>query len=382
MGSECSTMFSDCVFENCTLVVLSGATAVLNSPQFRDMGSSVVGVSIFAHGTRTKVVVKGGTIHKGTQGATVQAGARLEASDVSITNVQALGVEVKDEGSSLKLSGCRIHDHCSLSALESRSMGVHVHARSRAQLFRLYITGAGCNGVVVNEHASATLCDCSIRDALGNFVYVFGRGTGNLTRCNLSDSQHSHGLLVQEPSSFVHAEECHFVRSRQCGAMAADGGTLAAHSCTSSGNRKGGYHVEGAESVLELNDCSSEGEPCGCSASMEAQITAIKVIVNGSTENGYEVFGGSSAVLQECTVSNCGHSGVLARDEGSEVMLEHCILKVNGQCGALAEKGALVTVVQCSSNWNGVAGFTAESDGKVYVSSCSSDGDKTGCSVE
>lgn len=38
------------------------------------------------------------------QGVSVQAGAQLEATDLTITAVQKTGVEVKGEGSSLKLT--------------------------------------------------------------------------------------------------------------------------------------------------------------------------------------------------------------------------------------------------------------------------------------
>lgn len=44
----------------------------------------------------------------GAQGVTVRAGARLEATELTITEVVGLGAEeVKDEGSSLRLTGCK-----------------------------------------------------------------------------------------------------------------------------------------------------------------------------------------------------------------------------------------------------------------------------------
>lgn len=107
-GSSCSPTYSDVTFHNCTLVVLSGAHVTLVCPQFTASHSPSSSVTIFAHGTGSKVVVEGGTVTEGKQAATVQAGARLEASDLAITHMELAGVEVKDEGSSVHLSGCTL----------------------------------------------------------------------------------------------------------------------------------------------------------------------------------------------------------------------------------------------------------------------------------
>ena len=53
------------------------------------------------HGSGSQVHLNGGAIEGGVQGVTVQAAARLQASDLAITGIQLLGLEVGGAASML-----------------------------------------------------------------------------------------------------------------------------------------------------------------------------------------------------------------------------------------------------------------------------------------
>lgn len=84
MGSSRHITFEDCIFLSCSLVVVAGAHATLMERRFRDMDSFIHRLSIFAGGAESQVVIQSGIILGGVHGVVVQAGARLEASDLII----------------------------------------------------------------------------------------------------------------------------------------------------------------------------------------------------------------------------------------------------------------------------------------------------------
>lgn len=99
--------FKNVTFTDCQLFVLEGAHATLHEPTLT-LGTTWI--NIFVHGTGSQVMVHGGSISGGCHGVSVQAGASFEASNLTIECMIATGAEVSGEGSSLKLSSCRIQD--------------------------------------------------------------------------------------------------------------------------------------------------------------------------------------------------------------------------------------------------------------------------------
>lgn len=113
------------------------------------------------HGAGTEV--HGGSITGGTKGVSVQAGASLDATDLTVTDVRVSGVEVKNEGSYLKLAMCKLHNFRPITNGNMGSVGVHVRASSRTELCSLSISCSDINnGVEVCTSASATPEDCSV----------------------------------------------------------------------------------------------------------------------------------------------------------------------------------------------------------------------------
>lgn len=71
-GKGCSITFSSAKFKSCTVVATAGADVAFEECQSSFDTNVSQGVSVFAHGTDTKVVMHGGNIVGGTQGMTIQ----------------------------------------------------------------------------------------------------------------------------------------------------------------------------------------------------------------------------------------------------------------------------------------------------------------------
>lgn len=72
------------------------------------------------------------------------------------------------------------------------------------------------------------------------------------------------------------------------------------------------------------------------------------------------VYERGSAVLQECTASNCGMHKVSAEYEGSRLEVDACTLQQNGRIGAFASMHAVVEMRGCSSSGHKAPGYVLE----------------------
>lgn len=312
------------------LVVIAAAQVTLSNAHFQDMGSCIAQLSVCADGVDTKVVVKGGTIIGGTHGA----------SDLTITDVEVPGVEVKDEGSSIKLARCNLHEISS----RYEQLATWVHESSSTHLSNVSITGM-CFGVLV-IHASAELVQCNVSDSLRDCIR-FRSASGKLDPCTLSGSKSSHGLCVIGAGSCVHAAQCHFLgNTEQCGATARGGGRLTADACMSSDNRVG-YSACREGSVLVLTNCSSTCDGSGCVVQLAGKLTANHVLFTECGLSGCTVASVGSAELWDCRAENCGDHGVWAQEERSRVEMEHCTLQNIGKYGVFAHNKAMVQSRDC-----------------------------------
>jgi hypothetical protein len=71
-GIGCKVSFKDVTFIGCTLTVLEGASVTLTNTTFKFDTAYSQGLALFASGNDTKVLMHGGSITGGTQGATIQ----------------------------------------------------------------------------------------------------------------------------------------------------------------------------------------------------------------------------------------------------------------------------------------------------------------------
>ena len=61
-GAGCTASFTKMTFHSSTLLVLNGAQVTLQAPSFTNMATAVAGLSIFAHGEGTRVLIQGGSV--------------------------------------------------------------------------------------------------------------------------------------------------------------------------------------------------------------------------------------------------------------------------------------------------------------------------------
>jgi hypothetical protein len=87
-GASCTVSFSNCKFENCQLVVLTGAYVTLENPTFTQSplpeDSLTGGVSIYTWGVGTLVRVNGGSITGGLYVSCSLLAIRLQFPDMHV----------------------------------------------------------------------------------------------------------------------------------------------------------------------------------------------------------------------------------------------------------------------------------------------------------
>ena len=127
----------------------------------------------------------------------------MEADGLSISDVSLVGIEVKDWGSSLQLSGCSMHafsDCFHLGDVQTsglggqRVRGVHVHSNSTATLSSISSFG-------MHWGARATLSHCAISDALWDGIVVTQGAAATISHCTVSGSDSRRGLFADGEDS-------------------------------------------------------------------------------------------------------------------------------------------------------------------------------------
>jgi hypothetical protein len=396
MGESCQAQFSDCVFSKCTLLTLAGAQVAVKNAQFSDMAKSAALVSVYAHGTGSFLRLAKCSISGGIQGVSVQAGARLEASDLTVTAVEVTGVEVSDPGSRLTIARGKMHEFSSrydarhTFTLMNRShvrmperQGVHVHSGGRIELFSVAVAGM-LKGVCVHRGGLAMLADCTVTQTQQECVLVEGHNSSVcLKRCSLSESKTSRGASVCGAGSTMRATACRFVRNHKHGAAASQGGRLIANGCTSLGNAKVGFSSEDSGSDVELHACSSIGDAYGVCVTNGGRLRANMTHISQSQHGGFDV-DSAEAFLTQCSATKCCGPGMFVSGIGgrAELHVEASTIEQNSGCGILAGRNALAIVQGCRSRGNQEEGYKARWNGaSMTVVESSSEGDKEGCVV-
>ena len=388
MGNKCRATFSDAVFNRCSLVVVGRAQVTLHSPQFKDMKNSRVGLSVYVHGSGSCVQIKGGAIEGGIQGVTVQAAARLEASDLTVIGMQYAGMEVCGAGSVLTAAGGAVCDMLSVDAVDERFVdygdladqhGVHVHTEGCAQLSSMTVSGAR-TGVGAYSGATARLDGCTVSHghSVAECVVVRGGSTARLDNSTLSHG--GCGLDVHDALTHVTATSCQLLHNTNGdgdgdGAAVYSDATLTLHGCTSAHNDNG-YYCKGGK--LEMASCTSDGDIHGLFVN-EGHLTASQMSVTKSQRAGIYVAGGK-ADLKSCSATSCGGAGMLLCS-GSKSSVEHCTLVRNKFAGIVASSDAAVAVRRCDSRENGGRGYLAQGGAQMAVVQSCSAGDEAGCVV-
>lgn len=312
-GSMCRVTFSDAVFNRCSFVVVGGAQTTLHDPQFKDMENSMSGLSVYAHGSGSYVQLKGGAIEGGIQRVAVQAAAYLGASDLTVTGVQHVGMEVGGAGSVLMAAGGALHGFLSGYGVVDRFVddsgdfvyhrGVHVHAQGGAQLSSVRVS------------TIHTVLVCTVQLLLGSMAVTHTQ---------------AHCVAVDHDGSTVHMKTS-TVSHSVVRAAVHNGATMTVHGCTSALNSSGFY------------SCTSDCDGHGCHVA-GGHVMATHVSVINSAQSGFCV-GEGQAVLKSCSASSRSGPGMLfSSEDGAKSRVEDCTLAQNRLAGIVATRTAAVAV--------------------------------------
>ena len=344
-GRGCNVTFTNVSFERCTVVAVAGATVTLTACVFSLDPSARHGLALLASGAGTTVHmgahgVEGCTIEGGLQGVSVQAGAKLHASCLVVTQVSVVGVEVTGAGSQLELHNC---DICSFPRLqkvgivgvhelnadsseehESLNVAVAVRKRSSAHLNQVKVRKVGC-GVEVDD-ASATLVACTVEDVQGGACLEFGNGArGAVKDCTLMKSRDS-GISASGAKTKVDVSDCGLQGHWHGGLYIWQGAQIAAQRCHASGNKEAGYVAADDGTLLTLTDCESTGDQIGCSAKEGGKLVATRVTVDESVTGGIVAWEGGKGACTECVVTAARDRGVVVCEAGN-VSLKKCAVR-------------------------------------------------------
>ena len=182
------------------------------------MAAAAADLSIFAHGEGTTVHVQGGSIEGGTQGVTVQAGARLEASGLDVTKVDVLGLQVQDKRSHLLLTACKVHDLLPCALEKDFTYGVLVQAGGSAQLKKCHISLCGHGAGAHHEGSRLEAEGCTFQRNVQCGVFPSYAAEVVVSGCH-STNNGAHGLWAQQMATLTTIQGC--VRRNQgtdCGA--------------------------------------------------------------------------------------------------------------------------------------------------------------------
>lgn len=124
-GANCNVTFTSCNFDSCKLVAIDGAQISLVNPLFE---ASTSEIGLLARGAGTRVEATNSIIIDGIQSASAQAGALIALQDCSCSGASVVWVEVRGEGSRIKLRGSFVGKVSSRSATPRNGPGLHSSA--------------------------------------------------------------------------------------------------------------------------------------------------------------------------------------------------------------------------------------------------------------
>jgi hypothetical protein len=427
-GKGCSVTFSSVTFANCTLVVLAGARATINSCSFTRCTTQPKGVSVFVHGGSTYVRMHGGSITGGTQAVTVQGGALMETVSLTVSQMAISGVEVAGFSSRLKVAYSALRQFPTCTDACAVVRGAFAHSGGTLELSNTTIASVQL-GVVAISRALASLTDCVVSNTADTCVTVMSGASVKLAGCSVMWSANRHGVHAEGSGSFLEASKCKFVEHSQSAIFAQDGAKVTANTCKTFKSKTAGYAAH-SRACIELTGCTSDADCRGCVVSTGGLLRASFVVISDAAEEGcliqkggigsitgcrinkcgeqgvWVTGAGSTVAMHSCTVTEtqrscvallcgahgrlhgcvlCGsvkRSGVVAENPNTKLVLEGCTLQGNEQCGLLADDTAVVEASGCRSIENrGSSGYSAQSGAKVTVQESFSMGDKKGVGV-
>ena len=296
-GKGCSVTFSDVTFENCCLLVLSGAHATLDNTRFKnehcttDQDSHIgPGISVVCHGVNTKVGMTGVHVNGGEVGVAVRAGAQLQAENLVIEQVSVSAMQTHDEGSSLSVTSATIKNMVSLrktrASLKWSTHAVLVSRGSFAALTQVRVEASDLGVVVDNSHAR--LKDCSVTGTLKSCAQFRGGATGEVCQTHLCGSRSGVGLHVRGWGTTVEVDGCTIQDNAQQSIAVADDAEVEVKATVSEGNmgRAALRATTGAKLTVSNSSSRRDRNPGAVEHRSGGTVVISDVNVNGVNMSG------------------------------------------------------------------------------------------------
>lgn len=378
IGAGCSATFLDTTFEDCSLVVLSGALVRLQSCSgdgctFRISESSRTGINVFLHGPGSCVKMEHGNMCGGVQGVAVHEGAHFQGHNVSFEGMAMTGLEVKDAGSSAKLSKCTFTNFPQrpLNPEDVSIMGIYSHQGGKIVLHNTVVRGCEV-GALAQNGAAIRLSNTQIAGCSNTgCIHVLSGSSAEISDCSFSESRG--GLYVEGKGTSVTAQQCEFYSNEDNGVFIADHANVELVKCKSRNNGGAGYWArawstaDGCEqrtgAFMTVIDCLSDGDGEGCGIEGTGTLIAKRVKVFNSVHSSFIVFLGGYAVLEDCTASESQETGVFVGGRVSKAVLRRCHVSGTHRSGVCVQEGSKARLRSCTVKDSRACGMTSHGDG-------------------
>ncbi|EFJ42372.1 hypothetical protein VOLCADRAFT_119436 [Volvox carteri f. nagariensis] len=264
-------------------------------------------------------------------------GAAAALRDCQLESPEGAGAWVRDAGSSLTASACRLQ-RCSgpCLALEAGGCG-RLEGCS-------VLDSAEHNGVMAGSGARLRAVKCVVSGSKAG-VNLYGGADAELIACEVVSNGLA-GVEVSEPGSRLVALDCKISMNGQSGVLVAGGGAASLTHCSCTGNKAHGVLVRGhgAEGTLRQTTLSHNGQ-AGALLTDSARCQLVGCEATGNQVAGLVAWGcGTSAAAADCSlVQNSG--GGLALRDGATVELRSCIVKGNRLPSEVTGRGSELRLV-------------------------------------
>ncbi|GAA3760146.1 right-handed parallel beta-helix repeat-containing protein [Streptomyces tremellae] len=272
------------------VVVTSGGGNVLEGSEITDVGSSAVVVAEQGRLTVRECVLNrprgNGVCANG------RATAVVEATRIDGSGKPALAVEQQAtaELRKVEVSG-------------SAALDAYLTSTGETVLAHCSFTGSGGQGVHISGGAAPLLRDCTVQGASASGLQVTGASRPRIEECTVADSPV--GVVVEARSEATFTALT--VRDASGAALRlADAATARVEGLTVSGGSGAGVVAGGASTLsVRSGDIAAGGAAVQLDEKSEGTLIQVKLRSTGGG-HGVELAGGAHAVLEACTVAECG----------------------------------------------------------------------------
>lgn len=228
--------------------------------------------------------------------------------------------------------------------------------------------------VIHGPAANPTITNCSMHETPQSGVWVYDRGHGTITNCQIWGNAHA-GIDVENGADpAVRQSRIH--SGRQTGVYVHDGGKGLFEACDITGNAFAGVTVRGGNPTLRechLRDNKENGLWICDNGSGRFE----KCDIAGSVLVGVDIQRGGNPTLQECRVANGKQGGVFVHDGGAGNFIK-CDIEGNALTGVEVNRSGNPTLRDCRVSRNAWHGVYVHDAGRGTFENCDLGGNPKG----